>query len=92
MDGPGGTKLSVKVRKVRNGYILKRLDGQYDQHSHFHREKGAEILERAIRDRVMPKKPYFRSALERVLTPEEIETFVVHKKPRYFNSQKGVRR
>lgn len=83
------------IYNTNRDYILIRKNGEYGQHSHFDRFSGAKLLVDLFYKQVLPYNPYFKEAMVRICTDEEIEKFKTEKKKqRYYNSnsKRGVRR
>jgi len=74
-------------------YIVVRKNSPYEFHSHFKRYSGALGLIRLFDKKVQPQDEYFNTAMKRITTEAEFESFGhSNKKPQYHNSTKGRRR
>ena len=68
--------------KVVKGYdfIVVRKDSPYSFHSHFKSLTGARGLIRLFYKKVQPFKEYFNTAMKRVTTDREFDSFRKEKK------------
>lgn len=83
---------NIKIKKVKNGYILYDVRGG-GNHSHFFNRRAARRCLTYINKGILPDQPYFVESCRRLLSKKEFERLrPQRKKERYFNSQKGVRR
>lgn len=83
--------MSFTIISTTHDYVVIRVNGEYEQHSHFKRKSGALKLIELIRMGLMPKKPYFIKAAKRLLTEEEFKQLKIkRKKPDYVNVQRGI--
>lgn len=71
-------------------WLLKRVGGSYEQHAHFFTRKDAQKVRRLIDQNKYPYSKEYKTAMQRILTEEEFKK--LHKKERYYNVQKGVRK
>lgn len=69
-------------------WLIKREGGSYDQHAHMHTKKDAETVRRIVDAGKYPYCREYKTAIQRLLSEEEFKR--LHKKQRYFNSQKGL--
>ena len=82
----------IKLKKVKNGYILYNSSGGYERHSHFKNKKAACRCKALINNGVLPNQPYFIESARRLLSPKEFERLrFKNKKEKYININKGVR-
>lgn len=82
----------IKIKKVKNGYILYRVNGN-GAHSHFFNRRAARRCLTYINKGILPDKPYFIESCHRLLSKKEFERLRPRKKKDdYFNPQKGVKR
>ena len=85
-------KSKIKLKKVRNGYILYSLSKK-GAHSHFYNRRAARKCQTFINKGILPSKPYFIESCRRLLSRKEFERLRSRKKkPRYFNMNNGVKR
>lgn len=70
-------------------WLLKRLDGEYGQHSHFYSKDEALRVKNLLEIGKYPKTKEQKMAMLRILSEEEFKS--LDKKQRYFNPCKGVR-
>lgn len=80
--------MELILEKTSKDYIIKRVGGTYNQHSHYeNRYKArAKRLIKTIKEGKRPIKLYDQIAAKRVLTKEEYESLkVVKKKQQYYN-------
>ena len=85
-------KSKIKLKKVRNGYILYSLSKK-GAHSHFFNRRAARKCQTFINKGILPSKPYFIESCRRLLSRKEFERLRPRKKkPRYFNVNNGVKR
>ena len=86
----GGDRLNmVKLKKVKNGYILYSEYG----HSHFKNKSAAAKCRCLINKGILPNQPYFVESCKRLLSEKEFQRLENKKeKEHYININKGVRR
>ena len=83
-------KLSILFFKGQERpYLLKREDGEYDQHAHFFKKEEAIPCRKIIDKKEYPRDEKYKIAVKRILTEEEFKR--LNKKPHYINVNKGVR-
>lgn len=80
------------IKRTSHDYVVIRMGGEYDQHSHFNSRSGAKKIIELIQHGKRPKKKYFIIAAKRLLTEEEFEQLQGSSKPKYVNVNKGKRR
>ena len=68
-------------------WLIKREGGAYEQHAHLHTKKDALRVRQIIDAGKYPYCREFKTAVQRLLSEEEFKR--LHKKQRYFNSQRG---
>ena len=78
------------IKRTSHDYVVIRVEGEYDQHSHFKSKSGARKIIELIEHGKRPTKKYFVIAARRLLTEEEFEQLQSSGKPKYYN--KGGRR
>ena len=79
----------VKLKKVKNGYILYSKNG----HSHFKNKSAAAKCRCLINKGILPNQPYFVESCKRLLSGKEFQRLENKKeKEHYININKGVRR
>lgn len=71
-------------------WLLKRVNGKYEQHSHFKTKKEAVKCKNRIEAWRYPHNSYQRTSMQRILTEEEFKS--LNYKQQYFNSNRGMRR
>lgn len=71
-------------------YLLKRVNGTYDQHCHFEEEKDALDCIRIIQNGLRPKDKNQANQIKRLLTDKEF--LRLNKKEKYYNQNCGVKR
>lgn len=71
-------------------YLLKRVNGTYDQHCHFEEEQHALDCIRVIQNGLRPKDKNQANQIKRLLTDKEF--LRLNKKERYYNQNCGVKR
>jgi len=81
-------KLPYIIKKVHDGWLVS-VDGRKG-HGHFKKRNGCNKLVSILKRGKMPKKSYFREAARRILTEDEFESLIDHRKPPYININKGV--
>ena len=85
-------KSKIKLKKVRNGYILYSLSKK-GAHSHFFNRRAARKCQTFINKGILPSKPYFIESCRRLLSKKEFERLRPRKKKtRSFNVTHGVNR
>lgn len=60
---------------TNDNYIVVRKHGKYEQHSHFKKFDGAKLLVDLYYKKIMPLNPYFKKAMERICTQNELKQF-----------------
>lgn len=70
-------------------WLIKREGGAYEQHAHLHTKKDALRVRQIIDAGKYPYCKEYKIAVRRLLNEKEFKK--LHKKQRYFNSQKGPR-
>lgn len=86
-----GLQIKLDIIKDSNrGYIVKRLDGEYSQHSHVSSMNGARLLINMIRNNRLPTSEYLQTSCHRLLTDIEYNQ-LKRKKQQYVNVNKGIR-
>ena len=83
-------QIQFDIKRNSRGYIIIRLDGEYDNHSHVTTLNGCRLLISLIRQNRLPTSKYLQESARRLLTDEEYKT-LRQKKQRYVNVNKGVR-
>ena len=84
-------QLAIKhLPSLERPWLLKREHGEYSQHAHFYTQKEAKLCRNLIDLKKYPREKKYKIAVQRLLSEEEFKK--LDKKPRYFNSQKGVRK
>lgn len=73
------------IKRTTHDYVVIRVNGEYDQHSHFNSKSGAKKIIELIEHKKLPTKKYFRVAARRLLTEEEYNKLVGNKKQKYCN-------
>lgn len=71
-------------------YLLKRVNGTYDQHCHFDNKKDALDCIRIIQNGLRPKNKKQAKQIKRLLTDKEF--LRLNKKDKYYNQNCGVKR
>lgn len=81
-----------KIVKAHD-YIVVRKNHPYEFHSHFQKYAGARSLIRMFYKKVKPTDEYFNTAMQRITTEPEFNSFAQQrKKQMYRNVNKGTRR
>lgn len=80
------------IKRTTRDYVVIRVNGEYEQHSHFKSKSGARKMIELIEHNKLPDKKYFRIAAKRLLTEEEYDSLVGSKKQKYYNVNKVNRR
>lgn len=81
---------NFKILHSCRDYIVVRKDFPYDFHSHFKRYSGATFLIKLYYKQLQPYHEYFKTAMKRITTAEEWDSFTPQKyKQSYYNPQKG---
>ena len=73
------------------GYIVRRVGGEYSQHSHISTINGCRKLINLIQLGLLPTSRYLQVSCSRLLTEEEYKV-LKQKKQRYININKGIRK
>lgn len=71
-------------------YLLKRENGEYKQHAHFHTRKMAEQCRKLIDLKKYPYSKEMKIAMQRLLSEEEFKK--LNRKQRYYNVNKGTKK
>lgn len=78
-------KLSIiYFENLERPWLLKREDGEYEQHCHFKTKKDAHRIKHLIEINKYPGKKDEKYAMQRILTEEEFKK--LDKKQRYYNN------
>ena len=89
VKGGRGLKLTIEyIKGYERPWLLKREDGEYNQHAHFYTKKEAEKVKNLIEVNRYPKNKDQKYAMQKILTENEFKKLC--KKDRYFNP--GVKR
>lgn len=84
---------NFKIIQSSRDFVVIRKDFPYEFHSHFKRYSGARGLIRLFYKQIIPNEPYFYTAMERITTDAEFDSFYPQKeKQLYRNVNKGVNR
>ena len=84
-----GIKLDI-IKDSNRGYVVRRLDGAYEQHAHCKTLNGCRLLINCIHNNMLPTSDWLQGSCRRLLTGEEYSRLRI-KKQRYINVNKGVR-
>ncbi len=79
----------IYLENLERPWLLKRVGGSYDQHSHFFSRKDALKVRGLIDAWKYPYSKSYKIAMQRILTEEEFKT--LNKKSRYCNQNCGKR-
>ena len=79
----------IFLGNLERPWLLRREEGEYEQHSHFFTKKDAEKCRRLIDNSIYPYSKDYKKAMQRILTEEEFKK--LRKKPRYYNPNKGIK-
>ena len=83
-------KSKIKLKKVRNGYILYKINGK-GAHSHFFNRRAARKCQRYINKGILPHQPYYIESCRRLLSKKEFEKLrPKRRKPKYINQQQRL--
>lgn len=83
--------IGFEIKKDHSrGYIVKRVDGEYEQHAHINTLSGCRLLIRFIEKNLLPTSEYLQGSCARLLTEEEYGR-LKQKKQKYVNVNKGCR-
>lgn len=88
---------NFKILKVKKGYVVKNLKGDYENHGHFDRLKGCYKIISLVRRKKVPIDVYFIEAAIRLTLDDKYKQNLLVKQEKnknkqyYFNPQKGVR-
>ena len=78
--------MQLILEKESKDYVIKRVDGTYQQHSHYKDKREAEKLIEYLEKGKRPIRRYDQIAAKRLLTKEEYEALKVQKrKQMYYN-------
>ena len=73
------------IKRTSHDYVVIRIGGTYDQHSHFRNKSGARKIIELLTHNQLPTKKYFKDAAKRLLTEEEYKQLKGGKKQKYYN-------
>ena len=73
------------IKRTSHDYVVIRVNGTYEQHSHFRSKSGARKIIELLTHNKMPTKKYFITAAKRLLTEEEFDQLQGSKKQKYYN-------
>lgn len=85
--------MELKIEKYDNferPFLLKRSDGEYEQHCHFKTKKEAERIKNLIEVKRYPKNDNDKYAMQRLLDEEEFKK--LKKKDKYHNKISCLRK
>jgi len=82
--------IKLDIIKQHGNYIVRRTDGEYNQHAHISTMGGCRLLIDCIKRNKLPKSKYLVGSCKRLLTEKEYESL---KKPKdcYYNVNRGIR-
>ena len=76
-----------KILKSKRDSVLIRKGLEYKNHSHFRRRDGCYTLMSLYRRKLIPKRRYYREAMQRITTEEEYLNFTQKaNKSKYYNA------
>lgn len=87
-----------KILTTSRGYVVKNINGSYDNHGHFRKLGTCYKIIKMVQRKQVPNSKYLRESAIRLSLDTRYTDRVKRKiakdrdKPRYYNSQKGVRR
>ena len=83
-------KVNLDIIKQHGNYIVRRTDGEYNQHAHISTMGGCRLLIDCVKRNKLPKSKYLVGSCKRLLTEKEYESL---KKPKdcYYNVNRGIR-
>lgn len=73
------------IFKSHDDWVIKRVNAEYENHSHFRKKQACEVLQDLIVKGIMPDKLYFRVAAKRLLNDIEFAGLRSKQKTKYFN-------
>ena len=83
-------KVNLDIIKQHGNYIVRRTDGEYNQHAHISTMSGCRLLIDCIKRNKLPKSKYLVGSCKRLLTEGEYSQ-LRSSKQMYVNISKGVR-
>lgn len=82
--------IKFNIIKKHGSYIVRRIDGGYNQHAHINKYSTCKLLIKLIHANKLPTSEYLQGSCRRLLAEEEY-SMLKPKKQRYFNSNKRGR-
>ena len=86
-----------RILKTHDGYTVKNLKGDYNNHGHFDKLKGCYKIISIVQKMQIPKKDYFIEAAIRLTLDDKYQRNLLVKQEKnnnkqyYYNPQKGFR-
>lgn len=81
-------ELEVKyIAQYERPYLIKRVNGEWDQHAHLCRKKDIKKLKGYIIRNELPDDKELRTAMWRLMTAKEFKG--LKRKQKYYNRQNG---
>lgn len=83
-------KIQFDIIKQHGSYMVRRVDGEYCQHTHLSSKKGCKLLISFIHRNTLPSSRYLQISCQRLLTEDEYKR--LRKKQRYYNVNHGIKK
>lgn len=75
------------ILQTSQDWIVKRLGGEYSQHSHHANKSDCRKIIRLLELNIMPKSDYLKGSAKRLLSEDEYRQLGHKKKPIYINKR-----
>ncbi|OSA89116.1 UNVERIFIED_ORG: hypothetical protein B2H93_16805 [Clostridium botulinum] len=86
---------NYEILKVHNGYIVKNLNGKYENHGHFKKLDTCYLIIDLVKNKKIPRSKYLIGSAIRLTTDEKYKNTLELKrnklKDTYYNVNKGVK-
>jgi hypothetical protein len=77
--------IKFSIIKKHGSYIVRRTDGEYNQHAHINKYSTCKLLIKLIHTNKLPTSEYLQGSCRRLLTDEEYARLKSKKKQKYVN-------
>ena len=77
--------IKLNIIKKHGSYIVRRIDGGYNQHAHINKYSTCKLLIKLIHTNKLPTSEYLQGSCRRLLTDEEYSRLRPKKKQQYVN-------
>ncbi len=81
--------MKFDIKQTSNGWVVSRIGGTYEQHSHHNNLYGAKLVVSFIKKRELPKSNYLKGSCKRLLTETEYLVLRNKNKKKYINKRRN---